>query len=143
MDKSELLVILLSWASHISSYSYPEIPPDYQFKSHSFFVEHACQGNSKCNAGAWYNDGGVIYIDDRLQDWKDPMVRSVIVHELIHYLQDLSGKFSQKTCEEQLAREREAYAMQRIYLNRVAGVFAATFPVYAPCPKDTMRKQGN
>lgn len=135
MDKTELLVILLSWASHLSSYSYPETPPEYQFKPHAFFVEHACLGDEKCNTGAWYNDKGVIYIDDRLQDWNDPMVRSVIVHELVHYLQDLSGKFSKKDCEEQLKREREAYAIQRIYLNRIAGRFAATYPVYAPCPK--------
>ena len=135
MDKTELLVILLSWASHLSTYSYPETPPEYQFKPHVFFVEHACHGSDKCNAGAWYNDQGVIYIDDRLQDWDDPMVRSVIVHELVHYLQDLSGKFNKKNCEEQLRREREAYAIQRIYLNRITGTFAATYPVYAPCPE--------
>jgi hypothetical protein len=135
MDKSELLVILLSWAAHLSSYSYPEDPPDYRFEPHSFFVEHACGGNTNCNTGAWYNNDGVIYLDDRLQDWADPMVRSVIVHELIHYLQDISGKFNKGDCEEQLVREREAYAIQRIYINRIAGVFAATFPVYAPCPE--------
>ena len=135
MENTELLVILLSWASHLSSYSYPEVPPEYQFKPHAFFIEHACQGNNKCNAGAWYNDNGVIYIDERLQDWEDPIIRSVIVHELVHYLQDLSGKFTEKSCEEQLKREREAYAIQRIYINRIAGRFAATYPVFAPCPE--------
>ena len=136
MDKSELLVILLSWASHLSSYSYPEVAPDYEFKPHSFFVKHACLGNPNCKAGAWYNDNGIIYIDDRLENWEDPMVRSVIVHELTHYLQDLSGKYNERSCEEHLRREREAYAIQRIYINRIAGVFAATFPVYASCQED-------
>ena len=135
MEKTELLVILLSWASHLSSYSYPEYPPEYQFKPHTFFIEHACRDNNKCNAGAWYNDNGVVYIDERLQDWEDPMIRSVIVHELVHYLQDLSGKFTENNCAEQLKREREAYAIQRIYINRIAGRFAATYPVYAPCPE--------
>ena len=143
MDKSELLLILLSWASHLSSYTYPEVPPDYEFKSRSFFVNNACQGNARCNAGAWYNDNGTIYIDDRLQNWEDPMVRSVIVHELVHYLQDLSGKYTKSGCEEHLRREREAYAIQRMYINRIAGVFAATYPVYAPCPAEQSGEQVN
>jgi hypothetical protein len=62
------------------------------------------------------------------------MIRSVIVHELVHYLQDIYQRYPEPTCEHQAAREREAYAWQRAYLNRIAGRFAATWPVYDPCP---------
>ena len=133
MDKTQLLTILLSWASHLSSYTYPEIPPEFEFKPHEYFIEHACRGNARCSVGAWYNDAGVIFIDDRLQDWTDPVIRSVIVHELVHYLQDISGRFQKHDCKEQVAREREAYAIQRKYINQIAGRFSATYPVYAPC----------
>lgn len=128
-----MLTILLSWASHLTSYTYPGVPPDYEFKNHDFFAEQVCQGGKRCNVVAWYNDEGVIYIDKRLDDWEDPLTRSVIVHELVHYLQDLSGKFESGDCEDQLKREREAYSVQRTYINRIAGRFAATYPVFTPC----------
>jgi hypothetical protein len=133
VGKAELLLVLLSWASHLSTYPYPESAPAYSVRPHSFFVERACGGNSNCNIAAWYNNDGTIYLDERLQNWDDPVVRSVIVHELVHYLQDLSGKFKNDDCRDQLQREREAYAIQRIYLNRVAGRFAAVYPVYGSC----------
>ena len=133
MEKTELLGILLSWASHLTSYAYPGTPPQYSIEDHSFFVEHVCGGEEKCNVSAWYNNDGVIYLDRRLGDWEDPVVRSVIVHELVHYLQDLSGKYANDDCEDRLRREREAYSVQRTYLNRIAGRFAATWPQYGTC----------
>jgi len=133
VDRAELLAVLLSWASHLTSYSYPESPPDYRIEDHAFFVEHACGGREKCPVSAWYNNDGIIYLDSRLGDWQDPVVRSVIVHELVHYLQDLSGRYASDDCEDRLKREREAYSVQRTYLNRIAGRFAATWPVYDTC----------
>ena len=133
MGKAELLLVLLSWASHLSVYPYPEAGPHYSLQPHAFFVEHACGGRQDCRIAAWYNNDGTIYMDERLQDWDDPLVRSVIVHELVHYLQDLSGKFRNDDCADSLRREREAYAVQRMYLNRVAGRFAAVYPVYGSC----------
>jgi len=133
MGKAKLLLVLLSWASHLSHYPYPGHGPAYSFRPHSFFVEHACDGNRDCPVAAWYNNDGTIYLDEHLQNWDDPVTRSVIVHELVHYLQDLSGKFRNNDCEDQLKREREAYAVQRMYLSRVAGRFAALWPRYGTC----------
>lgn len=133
MGKAELILVLLSWASHLSSYPYPDAGPEYSLRPHTFFIEHACGGNRKCSIAAWYNNDGTIYLDERLENWDDPVVRSVIVHELVHYLQDLSGKFRNDDCNDQLKREREAYAIQRIYLNRIAGRFAAVWPAYGTC----------
>lgn len=133
MGKTELLAVLLSWASHLTSYTYPGTPPQYSIEDHSFFVENVCGGEEKCNVSAWYNNDGVIYLDKRLGDWEDPVVRSVIVHELVHYLQDLSGRYANDDCEDRLRREREVYSVQRTYLNRIAGRFAATWPVYGSC----------
>lgn len=137
MDKAELIAVLLSWASHLTSYPYPESVPDVELRPAEFFVVHACGGDENCRAAAWYDNEGTIYLDDRIVDLEDPVVRSVIVHELVHYLQDLSGKFEAGGCEENVTRERQAYAIQRIYLNRIAGRFAATYPVYAPCAPES------
>lgn len=54
----------------------------------------------------------------------------------MHYLQDLGGDYRPGECGDSVRREREAYSIQRTYLNRIAGRFAATYPVYAPCPGD-------
>lgn len=62
------------------------------------------------------------------------MTRSLIVHELTHYLQDISGRFSAEDCNDHLAREREAYSIQRQYLNRIANVYAAIYMNFPPCP---------
>lgn len=104
-----------------------------EFKPHDFFVEHVCLGNTKCRVAAWYNDHGIIYIDETLKDNDDVITDSLIVHELTHYLQDLSNKFDNTNCQDHLLREREAYGIQRQYLNRIAGSFVAIYMNLPPC----------
>jgi hypothetical protein len=134
MNTAELISILLSWAASLSGYPYPDTRPAIEYRAHDFFAQHACAAEASCRAAAWYDDDGTIYLDRQLADLEDPVIRSVVVHELVHYLQDLNGAFAAGTCDDSVRREREAYAVQRTYLNRVAGRFAATWPVYAPCP---------
>ena len=136
MERSELIGVLLSWASHLSGYTYPDSIPRIEQRPAAFFEQQVCAGRKRCEVVAWYDDQGVIYLDDRIDDIEDPLIRSVLVHELVHYLQDLSGEFTRNDCEEKMRRERQAYAIQRSYLNRIAGLFAATWPVYAPCPAE-------
>jgi len=132
VDRTELIAVLLSWAASLSGYPYPDTTPPVEFRGREFFVEHACQGEENCRVAAWY-DAGTIYLDESLDDPEDPVARSVVVHELVHYLQDRSGKFPVKDCESDLGREQEAYSIQRTYLNRIAGRFAALWPVWGPC----------
>jgi hypothetical protein len=78
-------------------------------------VEHAC-GGQECNVEGWYNDEGVVYIDDRLTDLSDGYTSSLIVHEFTHFLQHKSGAFDSLSCEDSVAREREAYYVQTLYV---------------------------
>ena len=49
----------------------------------------------------------------------DVRARSVLLHEMVHYLQDLHGRFADsRPCVRFLLREREAYAVQNRYLGR-------------------------
>ena len=82
-------------------------PPEIQLKPHSFFVEHAC-GGRECNVLGWYNDKGIVYIDERYNDFEDSFTSSLIVHEFVHYLQPED----MDSCE----REREAYYVQNRYI---------------------------
>ena len=74
-------------------------------------------------------------MDDRLSQQTDVMTRSMLVHEIVHYLQDLSGKFDNANCEDHARREREAYAIQREYGIRASGSVLFIRMVIPPCPQ--------
>ncbi len=131
--EAKLLAVLLSWTVSLSSYNHPGEAPEILFKPHTFFVDVACNGNEKCNAVAWYNNNGAIYLDERLEGNTDAFTRSVVVHELAHYLQDISGKYPKMDCDRYAQREREAYSIQKQYLNKIAGKFVAMYVNYPPC----------
>ena len=130
---AKLIAVLLSWTVNLSSYPHPGEAPEILYKPHQFFVDIACGGNEKCDAVAWYNDADIIFLDDRLQGYTDANTRSVVVHELVHYLQDISGAYEEMDCNLHVKREREAYSVQRKYLNKIAGRFVAIYMHYPPC----------
>lgn len=117
MDIELLLPVLLSWAVHLSDYPMPAEAPEVEFMPHSFFVEQAC-GGKECTAVGWYNDNNVIYIDEKYLTVDDTFSHSLLVHELVHYLQHRSGGFDPLSCEESRAREREAYFVQNRYITQ-------------------------
>jgi len=114
--RNDELTALLNWAAHLSGYKTNGINPQLQFRPHQFFVDNACQGNSKCRVVGWYNDQGIVYIDDRLATLESRFARSLVVHEFVHYLQQISGNFNAGTCDAFVQREREAYATQREFI---------------------------
>jgi hypothetical protein len=120
MDMTEMIAVLLSWAVTLSGYAEPDKPPELEYKTHAFFIDRACGGQA-CKAVGWYNDAGVVYLDQRLRGKDDVFIRSLIVHEFVHYLQHLSGKFDSHSCADQIQREREAYAIQRTYVAEAHG----------------------
>lgn len=130
---AKLLTVLLSWTVSLSDYPHPGEVPALVYKPHQFFIDTACAGNEKCKAVAWYNNAKTIFLDERLKGNTDANTRSVVVHELAHYLQDLSGEFENMDCELHAKREREAYSIQRQYLNKIAGRFVAIYMNYPPC----------
>ncbi len=130
---AHLIAVLLSWTVSLTDYPHPDTPPQIEYRPHSFFVEHACLGNEKCKVGGWYNNDGIVYIDERVKGQEDAVTRSLFVHEFTHYLQDLSGKFDNNSCEDHQKREREAYSVQRRYINRIAGRYMAIYAEYIPC----------
>ncbi len=132
MDVAITLPILLAWAVHLSDYSAPEHEPRVRFEPHSFFVEQVC-GGQECPAVGWYNDRGIIYIDERHRDDESEFTTSLMVHELVHYLQDISGKYDSNSCVDSVAREREAYYIQNEYILRAHGSFAFIRPGPTSC----------
>lgn len=120
MDITAIIAPLLSWAVLLSGYAEPTHPPSVEYRTHTFFVDQAC-GGQECSAVGWYNDAGVVYLDERLRRAEEVFVRSLVVHEFVHYLQHLSGKFDSLSCADQIVREREAYSIQRTYVAQAHG----------------------
>ena len=132
MDFQILLPILLSWAVYFSDYPMPPAVPEVRFEPHSFFVQRVCAGR-ECNAVGWYNDDLVIYIDESYRNVDGSFATSLIVHELTHYLQHLSGRFDSHSCADSLRREREAYGVQNNYLLTAQGSFDIIHPAPTAC----------
>jgi hypothetical protein len=114
----EILSIMLSWAVTLSGYPAPAHIPVLEMVPHSFMVERACRG-LECHVQGWFPGGQTIYIDKKLDPRTGLYDSSVLLHELVHYLQQESqAPGTHTTCSGNVASEREAYGAQREYLLR-------------------------
>ena len=139
LTRNDELTALLNWASYLSGYETNGINPQLEFKPHQFFVDNACLGNQKCKVVGWYNDESIVYIDDRLSSLESRFERSLVVHEFVHYLQHISGKFESGSCEGFVQREREAYATQREFIMTYGVAPSMTFHQHS-CAIDLANK---
>ncbi len=130
----ELLGILLSYAAYFSGYPLPADMPEFRYEPHAFFVENVC-GGKECNVEGWYNDTGVVYIDEKYEPLVDSFGESLVVHEFTHHLQYLSKQFGD-TCADYLAREREAYFVQSRYLSEVTTLIRHAGLMRGSCKED-------
>lgn len=114
---TELIAALLSWAVLLTGDPRPAIPPSIEMVPHAFLEEVAC--GAPCPILGLYTYGNVLYLDDSLDPAADVWARSVLVHELVHYVQEMTGKYAgMDRCVAAVLREREAYFVQNQYLVR-------------------------
>ena len=64
----------------------------------------------------------MIYVSERL-DFNNEVSDSIIVHEMVHYLQYQNQQFTDTSCSHSLDLELQAYGVQKEYLLR-EGVIA-------------------
>jgi hypothetical protein len=115
---NELYAALMSWAITLSGYQAPADMPAVNMVPHAQLVKDACNGR-ECKVLGWFPPGQTIYVDDRLNPQDSLYASSIVVHEMVHYLQQQSGKYAKPyTCESLIAMEREAYAAQREFFIR-------------------------
>ncbi len=113
------LPTLLAWASNLSGYPVPKTLPRIAYRPRAFFSNRVC-GGSACPAVGWYNDQNIIYLHEKFRyEDQDDFANSLLLHELVHFLQHHCGRFNSLSCDDSLAREREAYAVQNDYLANV------------------------
>lgn len=119
--------VLMSWAVTLSGYPKPAQMPEVVKVPHSFFVANAC-GGEECKVYGWYARGSKLYVDERMDAHNDLLAASVVVHEMVHYLQGIARNggtpakgtayAEQPLCSAAIAMEREAYGVQREFLHR-------------------------
>jgi len=115
---NEIYEVLLSWAIVLSGYTAPAERPQIVMVPHAYLEKAACEGRS-CKVMGWFPPGKTIYIDDRLDPQESLYASSIVVHEMVHYLQQTSGKYATPySCADAITMEREAYAVQQAYLIR-------------------------
>jgi len=142
----ELIAYLLTWAVFYTGYPAPDVQPVIEYVPHQFLVQEMCRGvdtpEYPCKTRAMYNDNidGVIFLNEMYIGKKDAAVKSIVVHEMVHYLQDLTGDWKDINewqyairCQERAYRQREAYMAQDKYMLDVHGKRRLMPRKHAPC----------
>lgn len=113
---SEIVASLLLYAQMATGYGAPAAPPEIVFLPQAELADAAC--HKPCPIYGWYPLGDVIYLDDHLDPVGDLEARGILLHELVHHLQQLAGAFTDDiACRNWARREQEAYKVQARWLR--------------------------
>ena len=125
----DLCTVLLAWVLHLSDYQDVSGCPEMRRVPHAWLEEQACNGRS-CRVLGWYpGKGDVVYLDERMDLENDLFHTSIALHEIVHWVQGSQGALLQD-CRASIAAEREAYAIQRQYLQ----AYGSYYPTGAVLP---------
>ena len=116
-DLAELVAQLLAAIHSISGYPLPDAAPAVRLASLSEMQAIVCRG--PCQVRGFYTRENGVVLNETLDLAHDTTAQSVLLHELVHYVQQLSGKFERlpDRCDRWFAREYEAYEIQNAYLR--------------------------
>ena len=117
-DLESVTWLLLENIQALSDYrSNVALPPVFQVPQHAIEVK-VC--DEPCNVSAAYIPREGIYLAANLDPIREPLDRSALLHELVHYLQQGHPKFAGLApCERERSKEQEAYAIQNAYLASI------------------------
>lgn len=115
-DMDKLLRQLLAVADRLSRYKIPkQLPPIYRVP-HEELENYVC--GTHCSIKAWYKSGDGIFLDQVLKPETSIFDRSILLHELVHYLQERAGEYdTMDECNRWFHREVDAYNVQNRYLG--------------------------
>ena len=137
IDSQDLIPVLLTSIRYLSRYPKPDVLPVISYLPTAELKQLACLAD--CFVLGHYQGGQMIYLDKKLKPETNLFDRSVLLHELVHYLQYNFEPVTQIQTEQEKCmlwykREREAYAIQDAYLMLVSSpVRAGYFPAKADC----------
>ncbi|WP_292756266.1 hypothetical protein [Methylophaga sp. UBA2689] len=115
----ELINSLMVWAVTLTSYEQPLKLPAVEAVSHQQLLQTLCD-DQFCTAVAYYDtETRTIYFDERMELEQDQSARGFIVHEMVHFLQDINGELvpDEMSCEQRIEKEQQAYRVQQFFLR--------------------------
>ena len=139
MADAELLPALFSALDQLSKYPRPATFPALYRIPHADLEQMVC--GAPCAALAIYRPGEGIYLDEKLKPETNLFDRSVLLHELVHYVQDLNNERGDtKPCMRWYYREQEAYAIQKNFLVIVGSPVRVGYSAHqSTCDDDVAR----
>lgn len=127
---AQIVADLLLFAQAFTGYAPAEKPPEIVFLEQTELQRQACL--NPCEVFGWYPYGDKIYLDTRLDPVRNLKARGVLLHELVHYLQQRNSAFTEESaCLNWAKREQEAYRVQGAWLaqnNIVATLYSRARP---------------
>ena len=114
----DLVPELLVAIKLLSGYPIPERLPEVHLVTPQDIQQMICKGN--CGIKAFYLPDKGVFVSNAIGSFDDAFARSIVLHELVHHLQHVTGKFDMvaDTCDRWYSKEREAYEIQNAYLQR-------------------------
>ncbi|MBT4769214.1 MAG: hypothetical protein HOO00_01625 [Rhodospirillaceae bacterium] len=113
---TQLVAGLFVWINLYTGYDIPDQVPEIIFIDHQQLEAMACEG--PCPVLGFYDPARIIYLDNNLRPDSNLCAQSVLVHELIHFVQRESGQFSRYSAYSAWRlREREAHHFQKVFLG--------------------------
>ncbi len=116
MLKQTVIDVIFAWAVTMSPYS-TDVQPEVAFVP-TWYLESVACGGEPCGVVGLYTDDDVVYVANDLPKY---LMEEVLFHEIIHYLQDKSGSFTSGECDDNYAREVEAYSLSQRWVVDVMG----------------------
>lgn len=138
---NELVWPMILWIVALTPYPLPQQPPSIEMVPPQAIYDEVC-GGKKCPT-LGYTDGGVVRLDFRIGlRTEDPFAQSVLLHELVHYEQEHSGRYSVRNCASWRAKETEAYQLQARWLREHSAVEAIQLVVIFYRLQDSLCRDG-
>ena len=111
-----LIAELFSAIQLLSGYAPPTVPPEIHRVPQTVIQEQLCR--RPCPVRAAYDATRGVFIDENLDVENNTFDRSILLHELIHHAQAVSGRFVtlSSDCMRRNWAEKEAYFIQNRYL---------------------------
>ena len=116
---SSLIAELFAAIQLLSGYPPPTVPPVIHVVPQSAIQEQFC--HRPCRVRAAYDATLGVFIDENLDVADNTFERSILLHELVHHVQAVSGRFDMGSsdCMRRNEAEQEAYFIQNLYLMQM------------------------
>ena len=116
---TSLVADLFAAIQLLSSYPPPTVPPQVHRVSQAEISQQFC--TTPCQIKAVYDPTLGVFIDETLDVHNKIFDRSILLHELVHHVQSVSGRFDlgDSACSRRNTAEQEAYSIQNRYLMEI------------------------